>query len=54
MGWRHHHPCDCAPRVVVVTVTITDDAGNVRAVRDTHYLVRPHRHHGYRRDDLTD
>ena len=40
--------------MVVVTVTITDDAGNVRAVRDTHYLLRPHRHHGYRGNDLTD
>lgn len=61
MNWRHHHhpqpepqPCDCAPQVVVVTVTITDQAGNVRAVRNTHYLRRVHKHHGYRVDDLTD
>ena len=31
---------------MLVTVTITDAAGNVRAVRDAQYFVRPHRHHG--------
>jgi hypothetical protein len=32
---------------VIVTVTITDAAGNVRAVRTGEYQVRPHPHHGH-------
>jgi len=31
---------------VLVTVTITDAQGNVRAVRDTQFYLAPHRHHG--------
>ena len=53
MGWpQRRRPCDCDLRAVLVTVTIKDAAGNVRAVRDTQYFVRPHRHHGWFRDDL--
>ena len=47
-GPGHHHPCDCEPRRVLVTVTISDAQGNVRAVRDTEYFVRPHHHHEQR------
>ena len=36
----------------MVTVTITDEAGNIRAVRNTHYLRRVHKHHGWHVDDL--
>lgn len=35
----------------VVTVTITDAGGNVRAVRDAEFLVRPHSHHERDEDD---
>jgi hypothetical protein len=37
--------CTCPPRSVLVTVTLTDAAGNVRAVRETQFYVRPHHHH---------
>jgi len=37
---------------VLVTVTITDAAGNVRAVREGETFVRPHRHHDW--DDPDD
>jgi hypothetical protein len=43
-------PCDCDPRPVVVLVTITDAAGDVRAVRTGEFMVRPHRHHGHHHD----
>jgi hypothetical protein len=40
-------PCDCPQSPVEVTVTITDHLGNVRAVRTTHFMLRPHQHHGW-------
>jgi hypothetical protein len=43
MWW--HKPCDCPPLPVIATTTITDAAGNVRAVREGQFFVRPHRHH---------
>lgn len=45
---RHHKPppCDCEPVRYIFTATITDAAGNVRAVRDAQFSVRPHRDHG--------
>jgi hypothetical protein len=32
---------------VLVTVTIKDAQGNVRAVKDAQYWLRPHRHHDH-------
>jgi hypothetical protein len=46
MWW--HKPCDCPPLPVIATTTITDAAGNVRAVREGQFFVRPHRHHDSR------
>lgn len=42
---HRHHPCDCPPVPQVVTVTVTDHEGNVRAVREGQFLVRQHRWH---------
>lgn len=44
---RHHDhpPCDCDPVPQMATVTVKDAAGDVRAVRDAEFYVRPHRDH---------
>lgn len=44
MHWHRGRPCSCEPERVVITVTITDEAGNVRAVRDGECLVYRHGH----------
>jgi hypothetical protein len=37
--------CDCEPAEFVVTVTLADHLGSIRAVRQAAYSVRRHHHH---------
>ena len=47
--WHHGRECHCEPDRFVVTTTVTDSAGNIRAVRDAEFFV--YREHHRERED---